>query len=301
MPLPHSGRSGSDTPATTVIRTPTPTVQAIIVTFNSEDHIESCIRALVDSGIHRILVWDNASSDATASLASGAYSSARIVCSESNLGFARAVNVAASECGPSDFLLLINPDCRATRRTLARLEDMLCSNPQIGAVAPAMICGDGRRGISGGGQPTLAKEVAAILRVERLVPLHLVHKLGKAFHMERRRLMQYMETSEPGPPIQVDWVSGFCLMVRRDAWIEAGGFDERFFMYFEDVDFGKRLSDRGWLSYCVRDVAATHYESSSSLKVGKNRMYRASLCQYFQLHGNLAQRLAAQVLGLAGS
>ena len=270
-------------------------ILAIIVTYNSSSQIVGCLRALDKARMANIVVWDNDSSDDTVEQVRKRFQRVRISLSDRNIGFGSAVNHAAA-AGAEEYLLFINPDCIAPKRTLERLKQLLDENPDVGAVSPGMEYLDGRRGIAAGGKPSVAKELTAILNIDRIVSPAATERMLASLRIRVPRITEYMHSRQPGPPIDVHWVSGFCMMVRRSAWEEVSGFDEDFFMYFEDVDLCERLKDRGWRSVCARDVIAVHDESSSSKHHGKNSMYRASMVKYFKLHGGRIERLAAMTL-----
>jgi GT2 family glycosyltransferase len=113
------------------------------------------------------------------------------------------------------------------------------------------------------------------------------------------RLSPYLETMAAAGPIAMDWLSGFCLLVRMSAWQQAGGFDPSFFLYYEDVDLCRRVHEHGSEVVCLTDVAATHLGSASTKRVGKRRLLLGGMCTYFSKHGSAGQRLPARLLGAA--
>jgi GT2 family glycosyltransferase len=102
-------------------------------------------------------------------------------------------------------------------------------------------------------------------------------------------------------PVDVDWVSGACMMVRRTAFEGVGGMDEQFFLYWEDADLCFRLKQRGWLTTYNPSVAVTHLTGRSSSRARKESLiaFHRSAFRYFRKHGGLIARAAAPIVFLA--
>jgi N-acetylglucosaminyl-diphospho-decaprenol L-rhamnosyltransferase len=164
-------------------------------------------------------------------------------------------------------------------------------------VAPLMRYPDGEYGVSSGSDPSMAKEWLAALRVDELVPDGVKRSMARSAWLRSKvRMLDYVDV-EPGPETrEVDWVSGFCMLVRAPAFHQIGGFDPKFFLYFEDVDICKRLRDAGWGVASVGAAVAEHKESTSTASVGKTRLYRSGMTVYFDQHGTGRQRLLAKSL-----
>jgi GT2 family glycosyltransferase len=101
-----------------------------------------------------------------------------------------------------------------------------------------------------------------------------------------------------GEAIPVDWVSGFCMMIRREVFDRISGFDEDYFLYFEDVDICRRTAREGFAVKLVRNVSALHLESTSTGPAGKSRHYYQGLSVYFRKHGSPRTLVLAKVLGM---
>lgn len=98
--------------------------------------------------------------------------------------------------------------------------------------------------------------------------------------------------------MRVDWVSGFCMMLDYEAFRAVHGFDERYFLYFEDVDICLRLRSLGYEATLVRDVAADHWESATTSSTGKASHYAAGRSQFFRIHGSDIERFAQRLVRL---
>jgi len=272
-------------------------VLCVIVTYNSEKYILGCIESALTSGLRRVVVWDNASTDGTPGILGGVTDPRVVVLrSDENLGFAKAVNraVRSVDLGDSDILLL-NPDCLLSKDTFDGLVGSLDRDPRVGVVAPSMMLPGGHRGISGGGRPSLLKEATARLGFERRLPAWLRRILARALVWSRLSgLGDYLRTQTMAEPLELFWVSGFCMLIRNAAWVEVGGMDERFFLYFEDVAFCSRAREGGWKILANLALSAAHDESASSTPSSKSEHYYAAMWTYFALHGTRLQALIAR-------
>jgi GT2 family glycosyltransferase len=268
---------------------------AIVVAHNSARDLPYSLGCTAALPLARTVVVDNASGDGSAALARS-YTPDVLI--RSNDGFGAAVNAATAHLAGLDAYLLLNPDCRLAPDDFAALVDALRDDPRLGVVGPGMRYPDGRYGIAGGPEPSVAKEWLAALGVDHLVPARVKRALaGSAQARARLPMLGYLAV-EPGDEARpVAWVSGFCMLVRARAFHAVGGFDPGFFLYFEDVDLCRRLRAVGWGVASVGTAVAEHRESTSTSAVGKRRLYQAGLVAYFSRHGTRGQRLFARLLG----
>jgi GT2 family glycosyltransferase len=165
-------------------------------------------------------------------------------------------------------------------------------------VAPRMRYPDGRAGFAGGPWPSLLKEVAAATRLDDLLPVELRNKIiargGKIFGRQNTLADSLREGSE----LEVDWVSGFCFAIRSELFESIDGFDEDYFLYYEDVDLARRVKARGYRNLVLRDIEALHYESTSTRGVGKSKLYWRGFAMYCTKHKS---RSAAWLANLMAS
>jgi N-acetylglucosaminyl-diphospho-decaprenol L-rhamnosyltransferase len=269
-------------------------VAAIVVSYNSSRDLPESLGSLSALKLDRIVVIDNSSTDNSIEVAKQYTSYVTLM---PNVGFGAAINAAAASVPDVDAYFLFNPDCHITEECFALLTDALRDDSRLGMVAPLMRYPDGSYGISSGSDPSMAKEWLAALQIDHLVPRRLKSYLARSTLMRKRfRMLDYLVV-EPTPQTRaVDWVSGFCMLARADAFRDLGGFDPRFFLYFEDIDICKRLRDRGWGVASVGASVAEHKESTSTSTVGKKRLYRSGMVVYFSRHGTRVQQLLALAL-----
>jgi N-acetylglucosaminyl-diphospho-decaprenol L-rhamnosyltransferase len=182
------------------------------------------------------VVVDNASRDGGAEVARGLGQrlglSVKVVENAANLGYARAANQGA-EVTSADWLLVANPDTRFEPGSLARLLETGAADRTIGCVGPHLRNPDGSEYPTGRRFPSLLVGAA-----------HAV--LGTVWPGNPATRRYHMTGVDRSVPIQVDWVSGACMCVRRSAWAAVGGFDEGYFMYAEDMDICLRIARAGW-------------------------------------------------------
>jgi len=263
-------------------------ISCVIVSYNSSKELPSCLEALRDIPGIELIVVDNASSDDSCAIALDY--GARVIANSTNVGFAGGVNVGVMAATEGRDVLLLNPDCQVNRRCIRSLAARLRDNRQFGIVAPMMQYPDGSIGISGGSRPSLLKEWAAAFQLDRCVPNAVARSILRVLHpVLPDSFVHYLGTAKDGRLHRVDWVSGFCMLIRRDVLTSIGGLSERFFLYFEDVDLCERANEAGWFCGIDASVAALHSESSAALRVGKSKLYFDGVVAYFSPRGLLAR------------
>lgn len=227
-------------------------VTVVVVTYNSADVVSGALEELHGRPGIEIVVWDNNSSDRTADLLEARYPDAHVVRGAENLGFAKAVNRAA-ELGGEGPVLLLNPDARLKASELERMAQALAAETDIAIVAPKVEQPEGRlRILDLGNAPTVWRM--------------LMHWTGISRWSGRFHAFEgvYLRDGGPMQRREVDWVTGACMLIRREAWNSVGGLSERWFMYAEDVDLCLRLKRQGWRVVYEPEIHATHDIGGSS-------------------------------------
>lgn len=274
------------------------TVCALVVTYRSENLVLNCVRAAIEAGVDEVVVWDNSPDERTvAVLAEAAVPGVVVGRDGINHGFGGGVNRAAALAEEHDFVLLLNPDCILNAAALRGMREAFAQE-KVGIVAPRMLYPDGRYGIAGGPTPSVLKEVLALTRIDDLLPGRLRRWiLERLFRGGASGSASYGESMLDGGLIQVDWVSGFCALLPRSLLTQINGFDEDFFLYFEDVDLCRRIAETGRYAFVDRSVSAVHFESVSMAMVGKSRHYFDGLRTYIGKHGTRVEAMVAKPLG----
>lgn len=231
-----------------------PSISVVIVNWNGMDCIPRCLESLRTAGkaaAAQIIVVDNASSDGSADFVRTTFPEVEFIQSSTNLGFGKACNAGAG-LAQGKYLLFLNPDTIVQESTLKQVSDLLDQESGIDAVGCKIFDDDG---------------TPWPLALQRYpTPMsEFVLQLGLS-----TRLLRMLIGSEAfrGHDASQDVLilSGACLAVRQDVYKKAGGFDERFFMYSEDVEFCHRLHLMGAsLRYCA-GIAITHARHSCAKK-----------------------------------
>jgi GT2 family glycosyltransferase len=251
------------------------TLGAAIVNYNAGPDLRLALESIDREarGAWLAVVVDNGSTDGSEAAAME-YAQVRLVRNSENVGFARGVNQAIREC-PADRIVIMNPDCRLMPDSLSPLMAVLDADPQCAIVAPLVLDPDGAQQGNARGDPDMLTGLfgrASALR--RALP-----GLGVA----RRNVI--VGTADNASTV-VDWVSGACMLVRRDAFVRVGGFDERYFMYWEDADLCRRLRGRGHTIRFVPAASAVHRvgQSSRTASTRSIRAFHESAYLYYSTH-----------------
>jgi GT2 family glycosyltransferase len=257
----------------------TPFIDAVVVSYCSGQTLRGCVEPLSQMPEVRVTVVDNASPDDA--LDTVADLPIELIRSARNGGFSYGCNLGAAR-GSAPFLLFLNPDARMDAADVHTLHSALTSRPEVALAGPRLVESDGRLAWSQRRFPRLRSTFAQALFLHRLWP--------RAEWTDEliRDAAAYEEAAFP------DWVSGACMLVRRDAFEAVGGFDERFFLYCEDTDLCLRLRQAGY-EVCYEPAARVRHVGGASSGAGETRAIAArSRVLYARKHrGLLAARVEA--------
>ncbi|HID07135.1 MAG TPA: glycosyltransferase family 2 protein, partial [Armatimonadetes bacterium] len=215
------------------LRCDPPYLSIVVVTYASEATIAPCLKSIAMASqslpIHvEVIVIDNCSPDDTASIVQKHFQWVQLVQNSANLGYARAVNRGIN-IARGRYVFILNPDCTIERDTLKNLVTFADTHPDVGIIGPQLLNPDGTLQPSGRRAITLIPLIASLLGLHELINRSL---LGA------QRCYGIMR--------DVEEVSGAAMFCRRDAVVSVGGMDERFFLYFEDVDLCLRMRAANW-------------------------------------------------------
>ena len=209
----------------------------IIVNYKTTDYLHACLNSIYESlnsvpaNIH---VFDNGSSDHVDRLKDD-FPQVNLYKHKHNLGFSKAVNRVLKNTF-SPYAVLLNPDTIVKNGLFESAKSYMDSNPEVGIIGPKILDPDGCVQGSARAFPTILSAIAG----RRSLLTKLFPKIG----IVCANILS--NASDGRNPMEVDWVSGACMVIRREALEEVGGLDERFFLYWEDVDLCKRMDRRGW-------------------------------------------------------
>jgi GT2 family glycosyltransferase len=222
-----------------------PSLDVIVVSFNTRADLSSCLESMYahpPAGLRDVFVVDNASADGSIHAVRSSWPQAVTIALERNVGFGAANNVAIRRAS-ADLSLFLNSDTMVAPGAIDALVARLAATGAV-AAGPRLVDSHGRPEVSFGDMLTPVSEIRQLVRV-------------RASQMRRPWAERYV-AGLVSRERDVDWVSGACLLVRRTAALDAGLFDERYFMYEEDVDFCAALRARGGRVLFTPHATVTH-------------------------------------------
>jgi N-acetylglucosaminyl-diphospho-decaprenol L-rhamnosyltransferase len=240
----------------------------VIVNWNTGARLLECLQAIPpaspqsDLYLRLCVVVDNASQDGSADGLAGLPLTLTLIRNTGNKGFAFAANQGA-KVGQSAYILFLNPDTRLNPDSLVKALGFLDKpgNQQVAILGIQLADENGAVHRNVARFPTPKSMFYQMLGLDHLWPRHFPsHFLTDWDHQESRG---------------VDQVTGAFFLVRRQVFEELQGFDERFFMYYEDLDFSYRATQAGWSSYYLAEAQAFHYGGGSSYQIKSKRLYYA--------------------------
>ena len=256
------------------------TLDIVIVNWNTGDLLRDCLRSLDESDaapVERVVVVDNDSNDGSAEGLRLDQLPLKVIKNDANRGFAAACN-QGSVGSTANYLLFLNPDTRVERDTLSKAVDYLDAHADTGILGVQLVDASGEVQRSCARLPTPSRAVGMMLGLDTvgLVPPH--------FQTE----WDHSETRE------VEQVIGAFFLTRRALFEELQGFDEQFFVYFEEVDFTVRARALGWKTVYFAGARVYHYGGGSSEKVEDRRLFymMQSRLLYFAKHFDLREAAA---------
>lgn len=223
-------------------------VSTIIVNYNAGALLRSCVDSLLNCPLKiEIIVVDNASEDGSLDALQG-LPSVQIIQNSTNVGFAAACNKGAHTASAS-LLLFLNPDCSFEPGTLAKLHEAIHGDHRVGMVGGFLTNSDGSE--QAGGRRAIPTPWRSFIRAFGLTRFSKHWpRLFFDFHLHKQPL--------PNHNIEVEAISGACMMVKREAMQEVGEWDEGYFLHCEDLDWCMRFRQEGWKILFVPSAKITH-------------------------------------------
>ena len=266
-----------------------PSLHIVIVNWNTGDELRRCLEAVsaASAGVplRDVTVVDNASTDGSCEGLDDLDLPLHVVRNADNRGFAAACNQGA-DGSDSDYLLFLNPDTQVTadalREPLAYMEAP--ANAAVGICGIRLLTADGRATTSGARYPSLRIFLGQATGLSRLLPSAFPEHLMDADECAAQRV--------------VDQIIGAFFLIRRRLFDELDGFDERFFVYFEEVDLSLRAARRGFISVCLGHVSAQHIGGLSSNQVRARRLFYSLRSRFLYAGKHFSVPSRAGVLAL---
>ena len=228
-------------------------ISIIIVSYNVKSYLSNSIDSIMKSSIKdfELIIIDNNSFDGSTDYISNNYPLAKLIPNSSNVGFGKAVNQGA-KIANSDYLLILNPDTIIEEDTLEILVKYIETNVKIGIVGPKILNADGSLQVSCKRSfPTIKSAIPKILGLDKLFPN------SKLFGRYNLTFL------DPDKNHVVDAVSGSCMLIRNKVFKKIAGFDERFFMFGEDIDICLRTWKANFEVHYLPETKIVHYKGKS--------------------------------------
>ncbi|MGB5969157.1 MAG: glycosyltransferase family 2 protein [Spirulinaceae cyanobacterium] len=249
-----------------------PFVSIIIINYNGAEVILNCLESLYSNlkqVAYEVIVVDNASQDGSPESIVQQFPQVTLLPQKRNLGFGSANNIGVQQA-QGEFLFLLNSDTIITADILPRLIAKLNQSPLTGIVGPQLLNPDGSFQFSVSKEISILGEFQTLQQVKQYRNLATRPNVAKIYNQEQN----------------VDIVVGAAMLMRRSLFKEVGGFDQSFFMYFEESDLCKRVGNLGYSILYIPEVSLIHLGGYS---VAKNadymaREYRRSQRYYYKKH-----------------
>jgi GT2 family glycosyltransferase len=250
-------------------------LDVVIVSYQRADLLRDCLdslRSYPPAGRGMIVrVIENAERNGTADLVEREYRDVTLTVAERNLGFSAASNLAIRESA-GEYVLVLNPDTQVTEGAIDRLIAVLDANPEVGICGPRLERPNGsfdhaaRRSF-----PTPASALG--------------HFTGVGRHMESGPLAAYRAPEVDSGP--VDAINGACMLVRRAALDQVGGFDEGYWMYMEDLDLCYRFAEAGWATWYEPSALVIHLKGGTVGPIRSPRLdyaFHRGMARFYRKH-----------------
>jgi len=254
-----------------------PSISVLIVSYNVKQYLLQCIDSIFQSdfqGKIEIVIVDNHSFDGSTAAIKKQYPNVNILQNDENIGFGKAINQAAKVIN-GEYVLILNPDTIIQENTISTMMDYLKKNSQVGVVGPKILNSDGSIQLAAKRSfPTLSVSIPKLLGLSKLFP--------KARWANRYNLT-YLD---PDKLHSVDAISGSCMFMSRDLFEELDGFDERFFMFGEDLDLCYRVKQRQKEIHYVPLTQIIHYkgESVKSAPYNSEHAFYNAMILFYEKH-----------------
>lgn len=246
----------------------------IIVSYNARGHLEDCLRSLLSAPPvtpHEIVVVDNASTDGSARIVRDRFPHVTVIEQPRNMGFAAGNNVGIRATSGT-LILLLNNDTIVPAGAIDALVGRLLARPEVAVAGPRLTDGNGRTELSFGRMISPFAE----LRQKLTLQMYRRNVAWVSRRVERDTQREH----------EVDWVSGACLLVRREDAVKVGLLDERYFLYTEDVDFCAAIRATGRRVIFTPAAHVVHLggRSRATAPATMNVAYRKSQLAFYEKH-----------------
>lgn len=266
-------------------------VSVVIVNWNVKDILRRCLQSLYrhthDLNLE-VFVIDNASSDGSVDMIRDEFPQVKLIANTQNAGFGRAQNQGIRQAS-GKYICIFNPDTAIADNVFRKMYDWMewPEHAKVGLLGPKLLYADGRL------QPNIKRFPSAISQMIILLKCH--HILGWFGPVARYLAKDFDYAKEQS----VDQMMGACIFARSEALHALNGFDEDFWIWFEDVDLCKRSQEHGWENWYTPTISIMHHEGKSFgqiLSPKKQRYFNTSLKVYARKYFNVPSRIIISIL-----
>ncbi|AMM21716.1 N-acetylglucosaminyl-diphospho-decaprenol L-rhamnosyltransferase [Frondihabitans sp. PAMC 28766] len=233
-------------------------VGVVTITYSPGDTLEQFIRSFEteQSAGSDIVVVDNGSTDGAPERAAEQHSGVRLIHAPGNVGYGSAANIGVRSLDPGvEWVLVCNPDTQVTPGAVDHLVEAAKAHPRAGVLGPRILEPD----------QTVYPSARSLPSIRTGIGHAVLSGVWPTNPWTKRYQQRDVSSSDEAVP--VGWLSGAFLLIRREAFDAVGGFDDAFFMYFEDVDLGRRMHLAGWQNVFVPTATVVHIGGASTESV----------------------------------
>ena len=236
-------------------------IHIVIVNYKMKDKIAVCLKTLFNDIQHsslgvQVTVVDNNSQDGIKDFLQKEFPQVKCILQEKNFGFGKSQNTGMRSA-EATYYFALNPDTVFAKgeRTIERLYNFMEANPKVGMIGPKLVYPDG------------SLQYSCWRYLSLFQPFFQRTNLGKTRWGKKKVAEHHMKDWDHNSTRPVDALMGSAMFVRKKAIDEVGMFDERYFMYYEDIDWSLSMWEKHWPVYYVHDIVLTHIHGRGSAKV----------------------------------
>ncbi|MAF13287.1 MAG: hypothetical protein CMI53_00130 [Parcubacteria group bacterium] len=252
-------------------------ISIVIVSWKVKDLLNKCLTSIFTYQQNldlEVIVIDNNSNDGTVDMVKNNFPKVLLIKNKKNIGFAKANNLGIAKAN-GNYILVLNPDTEILKNTIQEMVSFMDKNPQAGIVGPKHLNPDKTIQPSVRRFPSLLAVFLILIKLPKVLNLKSVNKF----------LATDVDYNNTQP---VDQVAGSFMFIRQEVLAKIGNFDEKFFIWFEDVDLCKRAKSADWQIWYNNKSQIIHYGGQSfkqRLTVKKQLLFFKSAWYYFKKHG----------------
>lgn len=269
-----------------------PGISICIVNWNTREELRECLESIRGCGIDlETIVCDNASSDGSSEMVRSEFADVTLIANNRNIGFGKGNNLCFKKC-TRKYVLIANPDIVINKTALEQLTSVMDNDSSVGAVGALLLDSDGVP------QKHYYRKFPNLLQ-------HMIYHTGLRLIFINAKSIRYRlweDNTETDEIIDVDQPPGACLMVRRELLNELGGFNERFDLFYEDVDLCRRIKNNGLrivMNPAARIVHSGQKSLDKELQSNIRQLFYQSGALYYRLHKGTLQALIYKIIYIA--